>query len=179
MNIQFRPASCDYIGLTRIQSDGTSAPLSGGSPTNSPTTPPASPPASSPPATPTTSPDNTATSPSPSVPSQPSPSPSSPSEPSPPAPQPPQLPPATGNDVTSAGEPAAVVLSHYSQCGGTGGNCHEAGGDAVCGDIPFAGQSCDAGLTCVRQNVWYWQVGCFSGVFNIYEIETSCDFQSR
>lgn len=30
MNINFRPASCDYIGLTRIQSDGSSIPLSGG-----------------------------------------------------------------------------------------------------------------------------------------------------
>lgn len=54
----------------------------------------------------------------------------------------------------------AVTLAHYSQCGGNGGNCRNAGGESACGDMPFAGYTCENNLMCVRQNRWFWQVGC-------------------
>lgn len=44
-------------------------------------------------------------------------------------------------------------LKEYAQCGGLGGEC----GVANCADAEYTAHKCESGLSCLRQNEYYWQ----------------------
>jgi hypothetical protein len=57
---------------------------------------------------------------------------------------------------TNGSKTQGRTLREVEQCGGKGAECEEYGS---CADKAFPGCACGAGLTCHRQNEWYWQVG--------------------
>lgn len=57
---------------------------------------------------------------------------------------------------TNGSKTQGQTLREVEQCGGKGAKCEEYGS---CADKAFPGYACSAGLTCNRQNEWYWQVG--------------------
>lgn len=59
--------------------------------------------------------------------------------------------------TTSSSSTSNKALVENEQCGGRGAKCGQSGYGG-CADAQFSGYACGQGLTCKRQNQWYWQV---------------------
>jgi hypothetical protein len=66
---------------------------------------------------------------------------------------------ATSTSASASASTASAVgtQGEFEQCGGAGGGCWAAGGEAMCKDAVWEGKGCKAGFECVRQNFWYRQ----------------------
>jgi hypothetical protein len=57
------------------------------------------------------------------------------------------------NSGSGQKESGSGLIAKWQQCGGKGGECST----ASCLDGVFPGKGCSSGLSCVRQNEWYYQ----------------------